>query len=216
MDKNILGYIVLSFIDSTYPGGAEKFTEEGGLICVVPFLKNDVLIYSPQMPLEFERAINQMNERSNITITVTDILNFEGRTPVEIIPCILNAVKEIAIKYKIEEVLVNPTNPLMLSITIPLKKDLDKYIVEDIIKIFNTEVPNLFRSLLTIGGIHYPFSRDGLIEELSESELKTTTSLPEIIDTTELSIPDEEIDQLKEILNQDMDVLDFLEELERN
>jgi hypothetical protein len=215
MDKNILGHLMLAFIDSSYPGGAEKFTEDGGIICVVPFLQDAVLFYLPQeSPPEFQDAINQMNERSSISIDIIDTVNFEGRTPNEIIPCLLNAIKEIAVKYQIENILINPTNPIMLSITIPLKKDLEKYIIEDIINIFNAEVPGIYRGLITVGGTHYTFSCEGLIEELQESEIKTTTPEPDIIESSESSILDENIDQLKEILNQEMDVLDFLQQLE--
>jgi len=119
MDNNMLGYILTNFIQAMYPGGKTSFVNDGGLISLVPFKEDTALIFVPNIIKEFEKAIEQFNDQSLIKLLYTNDLNFEGKNPESIIPLLIETCKEIYEKYHIS-ILLNPTNPLVLFITIPL------------------------------------------------------------------------------------------------
>lgn len=209
MDKNILGSVLLSFIQAKYPGGNDSFVNDGGLISIVPFKEDTALIYVPHLTKEFENDIEQLNNHGIIHLIYTNNLNFKNQTPSDILPILMDTCKDISEKYSLTGILLNPTNPLILFITIPFAI-LSDDIAEDIIRIFVTRIPSISRGVLIISENIYPFSEEGALDELKT----TTDKIPKVYHDTE-TIPDESIEKLKDILNKDMDVIEFLEQIER-
>jgi len=156
-DGNVLGYIVMLFVQNRFPGGAVAFTEQGGAICLIPFKKDSVLLYHPEMPESFVKEIDIFNAESGIDISIAEDLNFKDTSMEEVMPVLSSVAKDIIAKYDLPGILFNPVNPLVLFISIP-SVILTEEIVRDIIDAFSTRVPSIVRAVLMVGDLFFPFS----------------------------------------------------------
>jgi hypothetical protein len=67
MDQNMLGAWLLMYIENNFPGGAAKFTRDGGT--VLGLHDGTVIIYHPEMPISFAQDIT--DDLKGIDIVVT-------------------------------------------------------------------------------------------------------------------------------------------------
>jgi hypothetical protein len=163
MDNIHIGTMVLNFVSVFYKGGVESFTDHGGIISSVPFDDSSILIYHPDMPEYFEKAIEKQNNKSEIKLVIVTDLNFSGTDPFNSIKLLYDVGESIRLEYDIPVILYNPLNPLVLMISIPFA-DLSRDDIQAIAETFSSKVPGIIRGCLSVGHDKYPFSSGGVYE----------------------------------------------------
>lgn len=151
MDKYALSHVILTMISSSYPGGSEKFEEEGGLIAPLPPL-GQCLIYHPNPPEEFKKALHKTKidmggGLPDIVFSFIDRLNFEGMSQEEISGQIQVAAEELSRVLKTSTILISP-NPVMSIVMIPGYQFKDGTDIQDILDILVNNIDNLIRLLI--------------------------------------------------------------------
>jgi len=219
MDSNQIGFIVLTFIQTQFPGGTLEFSKQGGLTCIVPFKENNVLIYHPEPPKEFLDAVDEMNRESIIKINVVEDKNFEDIHPAKASMLLADIAKDLIDKYNLPTMLFNTNNPLILAILIPESAILSKEVICDIASTLTERFPSIVRGIIRTGGEAYPFSSDGVFEVSDGEEniipKKSTSSVQSSssADKPERAITDDALTDLKIFLETSEDVLDFINKL---
>lgn len=70
MDQNMLGAWLLMYIENNFPGGAAGFSRSGGMIFGDTDYDGTIVIYHPEMPVEFaEKVTNALEGKRNIVCT---------------------------------------------------------------------------------------------------------------------------------------------------
>lgn len=200
MDPNILGKIISLYVSVKYPGGTVAFTKDGGLISLC-HSDNEAgaLLYHPNLPQDFGDAIRMFNQSSTVKITVVKRCNFmDCNNLYEVTARITPVVQAIAEEYCIK-MIVNPYDPLILSIMIPDK--VDNEIIPDIITRIDA-IPGLLRCYVVINGKTY-------VKYCNEDSSTPTVK----IEPERCTITEDRITNLKITLAQDLDVMDFIKQL---
>lgn len=204
MDRNILGYHLLNILQTKFPGGTEAFTSEGGFIQDVPFDKNSVYLYHPNIPVSFRRVIEEFNDDNDINIIIVETCNFENHNPITTIRSLQVIGNTLQEKYNLKVLLYNPLSPITLVINIPYDA-LSMEMIEDMSQTFLSKMPELIRGVIVTGYDVFPFSRE---TETIKTPLPKVILEPERTDITKEAITD-----LKITLANDLDVMDFIKML---
>lgn len=198
MDPNIVGSLVTTLINTCYPGGSSAFTRDGGVVSYVPGYDERVLLYHPNIPQQLTDAIEIFNYKNNLKVDIINKLNFEGITISEIID-MLNKLMQSIVGSVIKQIVVNPYDPIVLSLVVPGD------VSEDAIEIIRDKLatlPGLLRAYVVVNGTVYPVN-----VETPETIVKVHQ------EPDRVKITDDSILNLKIELSQDMDVLDFINRL---
>jgi hypothetical protein len=205
MDHNLLGSMALTFIEAFYPGGAESFTEQGGIISSVPFDGNSLLLYLPNMPSAFRESITKHNAHSEVKFVIVKDFNFPNMDVMESIKLLYKVGEEICMEYDIPTILYNPLNPLCLIILIPFSR-LSHEEIQQIADKFSSCVPGILRGCLSVGQEHFPFSSSDLLADVYE----VISSNRVVMEPDRADITDDAITNLKIDLASVTCVEDFL------
>jgi hypothetical protein len=205
MDPNMLGHMLMTFIEVSYKGGLQQFTEDGGLISSIPFGDNTALIYLKDPPDDFVAAIEEFNERRGCQVKFASDFNFENENTSDVIHKLSDALKDIAERFSIRHVLVNPANSLVLYINFP-EADLSEEDISEISSILVSRIKSLVRGVLTINGEHYPFDNSGVGKITKEEDSIDF----EPIESNKQAITEDSITDLKIALGNAQTVEDFL------
>lgn len=209
MDREQRGSMILTFLEVNFHGGVASFTETGGLLSEVPFEKNSVLLYHPNLPKELEEKIKFNNDHSHIPgvvkIIVVHDYNFKGMEPSDISEKISEVVGILESKYKVPVTLVNLSNSLVLNIFLPMTT-LNNEEINDFCETFTNHIPSLVRGILILSDeSKYPFSNEGAYR-VESRELKSMEPEREVI-------TNDAITDIKIALSGDVDVNDIIERL---
>lgn len=199
MDINMFGHLLMTYIEVSYHGGVQQFTEDGGLLSVIPFAENTALIYLKDPSEEFLSAIDEFNYRHNSQVKFASDLNFETESKVEVLTLLADVLKDIAERFSLNQILVNPSNSLVLYITLPEVK-LSEEDISEISSILVSRLTSLVRGILIVNNELYPFSQEGVNKVLPK---------PEPI-THDQDITEDHITDLKIALGKAETVEDFL------
>lgn len=208
MDNNQLGFVMLSFVQTHFPGGIREFENKGGLMSVVPFKDDNILLYLPEMPAEFREAIEVLNKESALSVHIVDDLNFEGIHPAKVHLILMELAKEVTDKYDLPSMLFSINNPLVFQIRIP-SAVLSKKVVQEIAEMFSEKLPSIARGIIIAGDEIFPFSSNKVYEVAEEED--HTSYKP--VEPERKPITDETLTDLKIILETSGDVLDFIKQL---
>lgn len=200
MDANVIGSIVTTFIHSCYPGGSVKFSDDGGMVAHLPGDDEyHVVLFVPDMPDVFKEAIDIFNNKGVVRIKVVTEVNFKDCSPNEAFGRINSVVHSLSKEYDIP-LLVNPTNPLLLTVLIP--SDIEDVEVLEDIKDRLIHIDGLLRACLIVNGEAH----------LIQGEVVNDT--PKIsLEPDRRKITDEDITDLRIILSGDVDVNDIINSL---
>ena len=210
MDNNQIGFVMLSFVQTHFPGGLREFKNKGGLMSVVPFKDDNILLYLPEMPAEFREAIEVLNNESALTVHIVDDLNFKGLHPAKVQRILLELAKEVTEKYDLPSMLFSINNPLVFQIRIP-GAVLSKEVVQEIAEMFSEKLPSIARGLIIVGDDIFPFSSNKVYEVTEESKEDLTSYKP--VEPERKPITDETLTDLKILLGTSKDVMDFINQL---
>lgn len=190
MDVNILGNLLMTYIEVSYKGGVQQFTEDGGLISVVPFAENAALIYLKNPPEYFVEAIEEFNKRNNCQVKIATDLNFENESKTDVLLALSEVFKDLAEKFSLTQIMVNPSNSLVLYINIP-DVDLSEEEITEITSILVSRLRSLVRGVLIVKDESYPFDQVGVSKAIPNAEYT-----PETV-THEQAITEDHITDLK-------------------
>lgn len=195
MDKRMIGLAITDYINAFYPnGGYEAFKKDGGLFLVDPLIDDQVLLHHPKMPKEFKALLE---EKSLFSIRYMSSHNFQHLPDERVEENIHNTVHSVMNTYTtLEDVLVNPGDPLCLYIT--LKGNLYEEEIKDIADMFS-KINGLVNGIILYMDQMYPFGGQVLNDNKNNDE-RTSISKDDYLNTI-ISI------------NQDKDVLDIINEL---
>lgn len=81
--SSILLNMILTLIQARYPGGLEKFKEDGGQVGPAPGKPPELLVYHPDIPIDVKNMLAQLSEQVGLTPRFVTTLNFDGQDPEE-------------------------------------------------------------------------------------------------------------------------------------
>lgn len=204
MDQNILGNMLMTYVEVAYKGGVQQFLEDGGLISTVPFGDNSALIYLKDPPEYFVEAIEELNERNNWQIKFASDLNFDGEEIADVLKDLADVLKDLAERFSLNQILVNPGNRLVLYITIP-GVSMSEEEISEVTSILIARMPSLVRGVLIVNNEPYPFDNSGvgMIVKVEKETIREPIS-------NDKTITEDSITDLKIALGRAETVEDFL------
>jgi len=203
MNDFIGGHTIITFLGAKYPGGAQGFTDDGGIICATPE-KELFLMYHPNPPDNFLKDIKEFN-KNGVTIKMVKSINFEQDTVDDITNQMGEITKKIGEELNLNRVFV-AVSPLILIVTIP--EVVEASVAELVAEIFLENLNGLERGYVITPEHLIPFERDEQYIPTNDNSITTK----EIVEPAK-RITDDDILNLKISLNQDMDVNDFINSL---
>lgn len=79
----LLMNMLMTILQARYPGGHEKFAEDGGEIGVAPTNPPELLVYHPDLPIDVKNILAQFASQAGLVPHFVSTLNFEGHDPEE-------------------------------------------------------------------------------------------------------------------------------------
>jgi hypothetical protein len=148
-----LNIALATLIQSFYVGGIQKFSEDGGNVAIIVNDPIDLLVYHPNIPINFKNVFVQFAERTQINVRFLTTLNFEGHTPEEIQGLFENNFDTIVGSLGLHNVMVK-SNPLFCAVMILDKAD--RAVAEKVVSRLREIVPGLIRIYVYYpGGVYH-------------------------------------------------------------
>jgi hypothetical protein len=144
-----LADVAMVIIQSKYPGGMQKFVEEGGMVGVAQVDQVELVVYHKELPVELSNMLKTFADSRGCTYRALTTLNYTGHEPEEIMELLYTNLEKIVGDLNPNEVRLLP-HPLFNDIAL-LNDDSTRQQAEQIVERMRAVLPNCIRTYVRYG-----------------------------------------------------------------
>lgn len=139
-----------TLIQTKFPGGRAKFAEDGGSYIIIPKTPDELLIYHPNLSIEFKNYITQAVSSLQLTTHFVTTLNYKGQEPSEVLFIYETKISKIIEDLHLENS-IQATISELLNIFVLTDLHSTRALAEKLINRIREVLPSCIRSCVIYG-----------------------------------------------------------------